>query len=63
MNARRSAVRDKRTAQFANGERVRGFGAFEEQSKKLILILTVDVSRQGLMLLASIRFAALGRDR
>ena len=55
--------RDKRTARFANGERVREFQAFEEQAKKLLLILRAGVSRQGLMLLPSNRFEALGGDR
>ena len=31
--------RDKPTARFANGERVREFQAFEEQAKKRLLIL------------------------
>jgi proteic killer suppression protein len=55
--------RDKRTARFANGERVRGFQAFEEQAKKRLLILRAAVSRQGLILLPSNRFEALGVDR
>jgi proteic killer suppression protein len=63
MNAGCSAVRDNLTAQFANGERVREFQAFEEQAKKRLIILRVDVSRQGLMLLPSNRFEAPGRDR
>ena len=42
---------------------MREFQAFEEQAKKRLLILRVDVPRQGLMLLPSIRFEALGRDR
>jgi len=45
--------RDKRTARFANGERVREFQAFEKQAKKRLLILRAAVSRQGLMLLPS----------
>jgi len=55
--------RDKRTAQFANGDRVREFQAFEEQAKKRLLILRSAVSCQGLMLLPSNRFEALGGDR
>jgi proteic killer suppression protein len=55
--------RDKRTARFANGERVREFQAFEEQAKKRLLILRSAVSRQGLMLLPSNRFETLGGDR
>ena len=55
--------RNKRTARFANGERVREFQAFEEQAKKRLLILQSAVSRNGLMLLPSNRFEALGGDR
>jgi proteic killer suppression protein len=55
--------RDKRTARFAMGERVREFHAFEEQAKKRLQILRAAVSRQGLMLLPSNRFEALGGDR
>jgi proteic killer suppression protein len=55
--------RDKLTARFANGERVREFQTFEEQAKKRLLILRYAVSRQGLMLLPSNRFETLGRDR
>ena len=55
--------RDKRTARFAHGERVKEFQAFEEQAKKRLLILQAAVSRQGLMLLPSNRFEALGGDR
>ena len=49
--------RDKRTARFANGERVREFQAFEEQAKKRLLILKAAVSRQGLLLLPSTRIS------
>jgi len=55
--------RDKRTARFANGERVKEFQGFEEQAKKRLLILNSAVSRNGLMLLPSNRFEALGGDR
>ena len=55
--------RDKRTARFADGERVKEFQAFEEQAKKRLVILQSAVSRQGLMLLPSNRFEALGGDR
>ncbi|MCW3095159.1 MAG: plasmid maintenance system killer protein [Chthonomonadaceae bacterium] len=57
------SYRDKRTARFANGERGREFQAFEEQAKKRLLILKSAVSRNGLMLLPSNRFEALGGDR
>lgn len=55
--------RDKRTERFAAGERVREFHAFEEQVKKRLIILDSAVSRNGLMLLSSNRFEALGGDR
>lgn len=55
--------RDKRTERFACGERVKEFQAFEEQAKKRLLILKDAVSLNGLMLLPSNRFEALGGDR
>ena len=55
--------RDKRTARFAKGERVREFQAFEEQAKKRLVILKAAVSCEGLMLLPSNRFEALGGER
>ena len=55
--------RDKRTERFANGERVREFQAFERQAKKRLRILLDSVSRNGLMLLPSNHFEALGGDR
>ena len=55
--------RDKRTARFADGERVKEFQAFEIQAKKRLLILQSAVSRNGLMLLPSNRFEALSGDR
>lgn len=55
--------RDKQTARFANGERVKEFQAFEQQAKKRLLILRNAVSRNGLMLLPSNHFEALGGDR
>lgn len=55
--------RDKRTARFAAGERIREFQAFEQQAKKRLAILDAAVSRNGLMLLPSNRFEALGGNR
>jgi proteic killer suppression protein len=55
--------RDKRTAAFVAGERVKAFQGFEEQAKKRLLILKDAVSREGLMQLPSNRFQALGGDR
>lgn len=59
----RPLFRDKRTERFANGERVREFHAFERQAKRCLRILLDSVSRNGLMLLPSNRFEALGGDR
>lgn len=58
-----SLYRDKRTARFAAGERVKEFQGFEEQAKKRLLILHSAISRRDLMLLPSNRFEALGGDR
>jgi proteic killer suppression protein len=55
--------RDKRTAAFVAGERVKAFQGFEEQAKKRLLILKDAGSREGLMQLPSNRFQALGGDR
>jgi proteic killer suppression protein len=55
--------RDKRTASFAAGERVKAFHSFEEQAKKRLAILDDAESRKDLMLLPSNRFEALGGDR
>ena len=55
--------RDRRTERFAKGERVKEFQAFEEQAKKRLLILESAISRDGLMLLPSNHFEALGGDR
>ena len=63
LSAPSPAYRDKRTASFAAGERVREFQAFEKQAKKRLLILKAAVSRNGLMLLPSNHFEALGGNR
>jgi len=63
MASSRPLYRDRRTARFAEGERVREFHAFEKQAKKRLRILLDSVSRNGLMLLPSNRFEALGGDR
>jgi proteic killer suppression protein len=55
--------RDKRTANFAAGERVKAFQGFEEQIKKRLAILEDAESRNDLMLLPSNRFEALIGDR
>ena len=63
MISEKLLYRDKRTARFAAGLRVKEFQGFEEQAKKRLLILTNAVSRSGLMLLSSNHFEALGGDR
>ena len=55
--------RDKRTARFAGGERVKEFQGFEEQAKKRLVILESADSRHDLMLLPSNHFEALHGDR
>lgn len=59
----KSPYRDKRTARFAAGERIKEFQAFEEQAKKRLLILKDAVSLNGLMRLPSNHFEALGGNR
>lgn len=58
-----SPYRDRRTARFANGERVKEFQGFERQAKKRLRILLDSVSCNGLMRLPSNRFETLGGDR
>ncbi len=55
--------RDKRTARFAAGERVREFQAFERQAYRRLEILEAANSKNALMQLRSNRFEALGGDR
>ena len=59
----RPVFRDRRTARFARGERVKEFQSFEQQAKKRLRILLDSVSRNGLSLLPSNHFEALGGDR
>ena len=59
----RPLYRDKRTARFAGGARVKEFQSFEQQAKKRLRILLDSVSRNGLMLLPSNHFEALTGDR
>lgn len=54
---------DKRTANFADGIRIREFQSIERQAKKRLAILHAAVSRNGLMLLPSNHFEALTGDR
>jgi proteic killer suppression protein len=55
--------RDRRTARFAAGERVREFQAFKEQAERRLDLLEAATRREDLMLLLSNRFEALGGDR
>ena len=55
--------RDKRTARFAAGERVREFQGFEIQGHKRLEILEAAPTREALMQLPSNRFEALGGSR
>ena len=60
---RRPKYRDRRTAEFADGKRVRAFQAFERQAYKRLEILEAAPTKEALMLLPSNRFEALGGDR
>jgi toxin HigB-1 len=55
--------RDKRTARFATGERVKEFQSFERQAYKRLEILEAAPNKEALMSLPSNRFEALGGDR
>ena len=55
--------RDRRTARFVAGERVREFQAFERQAKKRLTILDAAPSRDALALLPSNHFEALSANR
>lgn len=55
--------RDKRTARFAEGQRVKEFHPFERQASKLLKILDAAPTKEALKLLPSNRFEALGGDR
>jgi toxin HigB-1 len=54
--------RDKRTKQFAEGERVKAFQAFEKQAYKRLEILEAAPNKEALMMLPSNRFEALSGD-
>ncbi len=55
--------RDRRTAAFARGERVRAFQAFERQAAKRLDILDAAPNKEALMRLPSNHFEALHGDR
>jgi len=55
--------KDKRTAKFAAGERVKEFQSFERQAYKRLEILESAPNKESLMLLPSNRFEALSGNR
>jgi len=57
------SYRDKRTAQFATGERVREFAAFARQASKRFEILDAATSLEDLRAFPSNRTEALKGDR
>jgi toxin HigB-1 len=59
----RQKYNDKRTRQFAEGERVKEFQSFERQAYKRLEILESAPNKEALMMLPSNRFEALGGDR
>lgn len=59
----RQKYKDKRTRQFAEGERVKEFQSFERQAYKRLEILEAAIDKETLMMLPSNRFEALGGDR
>jgi toxin HigB-1 len=54
--------KDKRTKQFAKGERVKEFQAFERQAYKRLEILEAAPDKEALMMLPSNRFETLDGD-
>ena len=63
MSGQPPRYRDKRTARFADGERVREFQSFERQAVKRLRILLEASDRFDLMRLPSNHFEALGGNR
>ena len=57
------SFRDRRTADFAAGKRVKAFQAFERQARKRLRILADAERIEDLAALPSNRFEALGGDR
>jgi proteic killer suppression protein len=55
--------RDKRTARFAEGERVKEFQAVQDQAERRLDVLEAATSRTDLMRLPSNHFEALSGDR
>lgn len=58
-----SIYRDKRTARFADGDRVREFQSFEKQAYKRLAVLEAATRKEDLMLLTSNHFEALSGNR
>lgn len=59
----RPKYKDKRTEQFASGERVKAFHAFTRQAYKRLEILEAAPTKESLVMLPSNRFEALSGDR
>jgi len=55
--------RDKRTTQFASGQRIREFQAFERQAYKRLDILEAATTKNDLLKLPGNHFEALGGNR
>lgn len=63
MSTEYPRYRDKRTARFAAGERVREFQAFERQAYRRLDLLEAAPNRETLMHFPSNHFEALGGER
>ena len=57
------SFRDRRSAAFATGQRIKAFQAIERQAQKRLRILNDAVRIEDLAALPSNRFEALGGDR
>lgn len=57
------SFRDRRTAEFAAGKRVKEFQGFAKQAQRRLLILDAAERIEDLMMLPSNRFEALRGDR
>ncbi len=55
--------KDKRTARFASGERIKEFQSFERQAYKRLEILESAPNKESLRALPNNRFEALSGDR
>lgn len=59
----RQKYKDKRTEQFALGQRVKAFQSFARQAYKRLEVLEAAPTKEALMMLPSNRFEALSGDR